>query len=119
VNITLLSFDDPIYVRRLAAEIRARCGVDGFYSGFGVETGQRKFSHAKVRKGRLIAHEVGGRDVDLTGAAFVQSPRAGDVAASRTMTARQARERKAAADAAEEKLRADAALREDFRRDGW
>ena len=80
----LLSSDDPRYVRRLVKEIRQSCGCDGFYSGFGIKDGQRKFSgHVVVRKGRLIAREVGGGAVDLTGVGVVHSPRCGEVRGSR------------------------------------
>lgn len=85
----LLETTHPKFVRRLAREIRLRCGCDGFYSGFGcVTTGQRKFTgQVSVRKGRLIAHEVGGCDVDLTGVEFVNSPRFGEVCVSRRLKA--------------------------------
>jgi hypothetical protein len=93
---TLLAFDSPTYVRRLARAINAECGANGFYSGFGVtpemQWGQRKFfGHVKVIGGRLMAREVGAQadgdsskySVDLTGAGHVNGNGNGEVSARR------------------------------------
>jgi hypothetical protein len=80
----VLALDDPIFVRRLSREINRVCFPDGFYSSFNYSDGSRKFhGYTSFRGGRLIAKEVGGAEVDLTGAESVSSPRHGNVSVSR------------------------------------
>jgi hypothetical protein len=87
----ILEPTDIRFVRRLAREINRECASDGFYSSFGVPAeaafGSRKFfGSVRVRRGRLLAREVGGSgkwDVDLTGADSVEGNGIGTVTASR------------------------------------